>query len=132
METTLSSNSPKTVPSATSLWAGRIVSGLCIAFLLFDAVAKIIKEAHATSGSVALGIPEHTIRGIGITLLVCTALYAVPRTAIWGAILLTGYLGGAVAVMLKAGQPVYFALGFGVLVWLGLYLTQVKVRRLLS
>ncbi len=131
MEATLPTNA-KSSTSKTALWAGRFISGLCILFLLFDAVCKIIKEQHAISASTALGIPEGTITGIGVTLLICTLLYAIPRTAIWGAILLTGYLGGAMAIMMRAGQPVYFALVFGLLVWLGLYLTNSQVRNLLK
>lgn len=129
MEATLPTNA-KSSTSKTALWAGRTISGLCILFLLFDALCKIIKEQHAISASTALGIPEGTIPGIGVTLLICTLLYAIPRTAIWGAILLTGYLGGAMAIMMRAGQPVYFALVFGLLVWLSLYLTNSQVRNL--
>jgi len=120
----------ETKQSKLALWTGRIVSGLCILFLLFDAIGKIIKESHSVSGSIALGIPEHTIQGIGTTLLICTVLYLIPRTAIIGAILLTGYLGGAMAIMSRAGQPIYFALVFGILVWLGLYLRNETVRKI--
>jgi hypothetical protein len=131
MEATLSAiATPST--SKAALWTGRIISGLCILFLLFDAVCKIIKEQHAISASTALGIPVSAIPGVGITLLICTLLYAIPRTAVWGAILLTGYLGGAMAIMMRAGQPVYFALVFGILVWLGLYLTNSQVRSILK
>lgn len=131
MEGTLSAVSQPSTSKA-ALWTGRIISGLCILFLFFDAICKIIKEQHAISASVALGIPVNAIPGIGITLLVCTLIYAIPRTAIWGAVLLTGYLGGAMAIMMRAGQPVYFALAFGLLVWLGLYLTNAAVRTMLK
>jgi hypothetical protein len=131
METTLAANAPAST-SKTALWTGRIISALCIIFLLFDAVCKIIKEQHAISASAALGIPESTLPGIGVTLLICTLLYAVPRTTIWGAILLTGYLGGAISIMMRAEQPVYFALIFGLLIWLGLYLHNHQVRSLLK
>ncbi len=130
MEATLSAvKQPAT--SKAALWAGRIISRLCILFLLFDAVCKIIKEQHAVSASAALEIPVSTLPAVGITLLICTILYAIPRTAVWGAILLTGYLGGAMAIMMRAGQPVYFALVFGLLVWLGLYLVNNQVRNIL-
>lgn len=92
----------------------------------------MIKEQHALSASTALGIQEGIIPNIGITLLICTLLYAITHTAIWGAILLTGYLGGAMAITIRAGQPVYFALVFGLLVWLGLYLTDSQMRNLLK
>jgi len=130
METTSSQTTEKT-PSKTAVWIGRIISGICILFLLFDAIGKIVKESHSISGSIALGIPENTIQGIGAALLICTIVHLVPRTAILGAILLTGYLGGAIAIMVRAGQPVYFALVFGILVWLGLYLRNAKIKSLL-
>ena len=130
METTLS-HQATTEYSKTSLWTGRVISGICILFLLFDAIAKIVNASQSVEGSVALGIPEHTIQGIGVTLLICTIIYFIPRTAILGAILLTGYLGGAIAIMLRANQPIYFALVFGILVWLGLYLRNAKVRNFL-
>lgn len=127
METILSNQ-----PTRASLWTGRIISGLCILFFLFDAIGKIIKEIHSIKGSVAVGLPENTIQGIGITLLICTILYLIPRTAIFGAILLTGYLGGAIAIMVRANMPVYFAGVFAILTWLGLYLRDSRVRTLLS
>lgn len=130
METTLSSTL-ETSPKKASLWTGRIISWICILFLLLDAIAKIFKESHSVSGSLALGIPESAVQGIGVLLLICTVFYIIPRTAILGAILLTGYLGGAIAIMLRAGQPLYFAFVFGVLVWTGLVLRDIKARKLL-
>lgn len=117
--------------SKASLRGGWIISGFCILFLLFDAITKIIKEEHSVKASVQLGWPEHHIQGIGIALLISTILYLVPRTAILGAILLTGYLGGAIAIMLRAEQQLYFALVFGVLVWLGLYLRDAGLRKMI-
>lgn len=130
METTLSATAT-TETSKISIWTGRAISGICILFLLFDAIGKIFKAAPSINGSVALGIPEHTIPGIGITLLICTIIYLIPRTAILGAVLLTGYLGGAMAIMVRAEQQFYFALAFGILVWAGLYLQNKKVRSFL-
>jgi hypothetical protein len=127
METVKSTNTP----SKTSLWIGWIISGLCILFLLFDAIMKIIKEEHSIKGSVQLGWPEHAIQSIGIVLLICTILYLIPKTSILGAVLLTGYLGGAIAIMIRAEQPLYFALVFGLLVWLGLYLRDKKLHAIL-
>ncbi|MDP9079873.1 MAG: DoxX family protein [Bacteroidota bacterium] len=118
-------------PSKASLWIGWIISGLCILFLLFDAIAKIIKEEHSVKGSVQLGWPEHAIQGIGIALLISTILYLIPRTSILGAILLTGYLGGAIAIMIRAEQQLYFASVFGLLVWLGLYLRDAELRKII-
>lgn len=111
--------------------AGKIISGLCIAFLLMDAVMKVVKDPRSMEGSVQLGWPSDAVQAIGIALLISTILYLIPRTAILGAILLTGYLGGAIAIMVRAGQSLYFALVFGILVWAGLYLRDEKIRSLI-
>jgi hypothetical protein len=111
--------------------AGKIISALCILFLLFDAIMKVIKESHSIEGSAALGWPVDQVQSIGIALLVSTILYIIPRTAFLGAILVTGYLGGAIAIMVRAGQPLYFAAVFGVLVWVGLYLRDERLRKLI-
>ncbi|MCR8556711.1 DoxX family protein [Mucilaginibacter sp. BJC16-A38] len=118
-------------PSKASLCIGWIISGLCILFFLFDSITKIIKEEHSVKGSVQLGWPEHAIQGIGIALLISTILYLIPRTSILGAILLTGYLGGAIAIMIRAEQQLYFASVFGLLVWLGLYLRIPELHKIL-
>jgi hypothetical protein len=110
---------------------GKIISALCILFLLFDAVGKVIRESHHVEGSAALGWPADQVQSIGIALLISTILYIIPRTAILGAILVTGYLGGAIAIMVRVGQPLYFAAVFGVLVWAGLYLRDEKLRALI-
>src|SRR5579859_4411485 len=107
-------------------WAGRIMSGLATLFLLLDAVMKVIKARVAVEGTVQAGYPESTVVGIGLSLLASTVLYAIPRTSVLGAILVTGYLGGAVATNVRVSAtlfsylltPVYV----GVLVWGGLYL----------
>jgi hypothetical protein len=86
----------ETAPTSKSmLWTGRILSAIPRLFLLFDGVAKLFKPAPVVQGMVQLGYPESVITGLGIVLLVCTVLYLIPRTSILGAILLTGYLGGA-------------------------------------
>ena len=113
-------------------WAGRIVSALVVAFLLFDAGIKVMMLEPAVEGSVQLGYPEATVFGIGLALLVSTALYAVPRTAFLGAILLTGYLGGAVATQVRVEDPWFLFPAFiGVLVWGGLFLRDERVRALI-
>ncbi|MHA4741818.1 DoxX family protein [Dyadobacter sp. MSC1_007] len=117
--------------SSKGVLAGKIISALCILFLLFDAIMKVIKESHSIEGSAQLGWPVDQVQSIGIALLISTILYIIPRTAILGAILLTGYLGGAIAIMVRAGQPLYFAAVFGVLVWAGLYLRDEKLRKLI-
>jgi len=116
------------------LWTGRIISILVILFLLMDAVMKIIQEEHSMKGSAELGWPTEAVQSIGIVLLIATILYAVPRTAVLGAILLTGYLGGAVSVMIMAkapGHPYLFPVVFGVLVWAGQFLRDEKLRALI-
>ncbi|MEO6285524.1 MAG: DoxX family protein [Dyadobacter sp.] len=130
MEATFANQTVKS-QSNKGLLAGKIISALCILFLLFDAIMKIIKESHSIEGSAQLGWPVDQVQSIGIVLLIATILYIIPRTAILGAILLTGYLGGAIAIMVRAGQPLYFALTFGVLVWAGLYLRDEKLRKLI-
>lgn len=93
--------------SKGKLWTGRILSGLPALFLLVDAVGKFIKPAPVVEGTLQLGYPESVILGLGIVLLTCTVLYIIPRTAILGAILLTGYLGGAVATHVRVGSPLF-------------------------
>ena len=121
------------VSTKGSLWAGRIVSWVVGLFLLLDGVAKLFKPAPVVEGTVKLGYAESTIVPIGIVLIACTILYLIPRTAVLGAILLTGYLGGAVATHVRAGDgvfPIVFGVTFGVLVWLGLYLRDARLREL--
>src|SRR6266852_4419918 len=118
------------------LWAGRIISGLTILFLLFDGVAKVMKVPAVMEASTQLGYPASTIPGIGLVLIVCTLLYAIPRTSILGAILLTGYLGGAVATNVRVSAPLFsnalFPVYVGVMVWGGLYLRDDRLRILIS
>jgi hypothetical protein len=119
--------------SKTNLWIGRIVSGLPALFLLVDGVMKLFKPAVVVEGTVNLGYPESTIIPIGVVLVICTILYLIPATSVLGAILLTGYLGGAVATHVRAGESLFsivFAVIFGVLIWLGLYLRDVRLRAL--
>ncbi len=93
--------------SKKTLWAGRILSALPALFLLVDAIMKLVKPAPVVAATVALGYPESVILPLGIVLLICTALYVIPRTAVLGAILLTGYLGGAVATQVRIGSGAF-------------------------
>jgi len=122
---------PKVFSSKGAVWTGRIITGVIVLFLLMDAFMKVVESGPAMEGSVQLGWPEQAVQGIGIVLLLATVLYIIPRTSILGAIILTGYLGGATAVMLRAmqpGHPYLFPVVFGVLVWAGLFLRDEKLR----
>jgi DoxX-like family len=117
--------------SRKQLWTGRVLSGIASAFFLMDGAMKLAKPAAVVQATLQLGYPESTIVGIGIVLLVCTALYLVPRTAPLGAVLLTGYLGGAVAAQVRVSAPLFnilFPAFFGCVVWAGLYLRDGRLR----
>ena len=116
------------------IWGGWIVSVLVGLFLLLDGVMKLFKPQFVVEATVKLGYPESAIIGIGAVLVVCTLIYLFPRTAVLGAILLTGYLGGAVATHVRVNEgafPIVFGVVFGVLVWLGLWLRDARLRALL-
>jgi DoxX-like family len=127
------------MPSVTKLRyvAGVVMSGLVIAFMLFDAGMKLIPLDIVITTTAELGYPPSPglARGLGIAALVCTTLYAVPRTAVLGAILLTAYMGGTVATHLRVGNPLFTHMLFGVylavLAWGGLYLRDAGLRALL-
>jgi len=118
--------------STKSLWAGRILSGLVVLFLIPDGIIKFIRPAPVLQAFEHLGWSVSLANTLGILLLTCTALYVFPRTSILGAILLTGYLGGAVATHLRAGDPLFshvlFPTYLGTLLWLGLYLRDDRLR----
>ncbi len=111
-------------------WTGATVTALVVLFLVFDGVTKIIRVAPVVEASQQLGVPNDSLVAIGVVLIVCTVVYVVPSTAIVGAILLTGYLGGAVAIHVRAGSgafPIVFSTVFGVLVWAGLVLREPRL-----
>jgi hypothetical protein len=120
--------------SKGALWTGWILSGIVILFMLFDGITKLIKPVEVVEGSISLGYAEHHIVPIGIIALICTVLYAIPRTSILGAVLLTGFFGGAVATQLRVDAPLFsstlFAVYMGILTWAGLWLRSEKARRL--
>ena len=114
--------------------AGRLLSGLVVAFMLFDAIGKFAKPQPVLEGMAKVGFGPELCVGLGVTLLVSTLLYAFPRSAFLGAILLTGYLGGAIAANVRVNLgafPIVFAAIFGILVWAGLYLRDSRLRALL-
>jgi len=115
-------------------WAGNVMSGVPVLFLLMDGTMKLFKPEVVVKATVELGFNESVIVPLGIVLLACTILYIVPRTAVFGAILLTGYLGGAVATHVRAGAeafPVLFPVIVGALIWGGLYLRDGRVAALI-
>ena len=121
--------------SGAATWTSRILKSLCILFLLLDAIMKIIKEKHSVEGSVQLGWPEQYLAGTGIILLICTILYSIPRTAVAGAVAITAYLGGAVAIMARGdvnGHPYIFPIVFGIVIWIPLLIRDEQLRSLLS
>jgi len=125
-----------TVPT-TALWIGRALSGISVTFLLLDAAMKLVPLRQVTDAMQGLGFADDgwLARVLGSLLLVCTLLYAVPRTAPLGALLLTGYLGGAIAVQLRAGNPLFSHVLFGgyvgLTLWAGLLLRDVHFRSVL-
>jgi DoxX-like protein len=119
--------------SKARILGGRILSTVAVLFLVMDGGMKLFKPPFVVQATVQLGYPESTIVGIGVALLLCTALYLIPRTAVWGAILLTGYLGGAVASNVRAGTPMFnvaFPVLLGVVVWAALVLRDKRLERI--
>jgi hypothetical protein len=121
--------------SSAAAWAGSVMSGLVIAFMLLDAGMKLVPMDVVISTSEQMGIPGSLARPLGIIGLVCTLLYALPRTSVLGAIMLTGYLGGAIASHFRLSDPIFthtlFGLYLGLLAWGGLYLRDGRVRALI-
>ena len=112
-----------------------VLTALAALFLTFDVIMKVLRLRPAMEGTVALGYPEHTVAAIGAIELVCLALYLVPRTAALGAVVMTGYLGGAVATHVRIGSPLLthtlFPIGVAALLWAGLYLREPRLRALM-
>jgi DoxX-like family len=122
--------------SKPARWTGRVLSGLVIVFMLFDGAMKLVPWPIVTEtmDKMGYGSSEGLARSLGIITIVCTVLYAVPPTSILGAILLTGYLGGAIASHLRIGSPLFshtlFGLYLGLMVWGGLWLRDRSLRSL--
>jgi hypothetical protein len=122
--------------SNRAYWTGWALSGLVIAFLLMDAAMKLVALPVVLEAGAPLGLPGADMaRGLGTLLLACTLLYIVPQTTVLGAILLTGYLGGAVAMHMRVGSPLFthvlFGVYLGILLWGGLYLRDARLRALI-
>jgi len=122
--------------SKTMTWVGRIMSTLAVLFLLMDSVMKLVKPAPVVEAMTKIGYPDSATFVLGIVLLTCTVLYIIPRTSVLGAILLTGYLGGAVASHFRVGDPLFshvlFPTYIGLLVWGGLFFRDERLRALIS
>ena len=116
--------------------AGEILSGIAVLFLLFDSIIKVMVIAPVAESFSQLGYPVSLSRGIGLLELVCLVTYVIPRTSILGAILLTGYLGGAVATHVRVGSPLFthilFPIYVAALLWGGLFLRDQRVRTLIN
>jgi len=121
--------------SKSRLWTAHILSGIAVLFLIFDTVIKVTRESHAVEGTIQLGYPDSSVVTIGIIELICLVLYLIPRTSIFGMILMTGYLGGAVATHLRLGNPLFshilFSVYIAILLWGGIYLRDERLRALI-
>jgi DoxX-like family len=123
--------------SRTALWTGRVLSGIAVLFLIFDGAIKLVPIQPVTDSLRELGYPasDSFARFLGVLTLLCTALYAWPRTSVLGAVLLTGIMGGAIASHLRLGDPLFshtlFGVWLGLLFWVGLWLRDERVRRIM-
>jgi hypothetical protein len=117
--------------SKKMLWAGYIISALPVLMLLFSGVMKLVKPAPVLEGFVHLGYPVSLALWLGILEIACTVVYVIPRTSVLGAILLAAYFGGATATHVRVGEPFFIPVLLGVLVWLGLFLREPRLRALL-
>jgi hypothetical protein len=116
------------------VWAGRILHGLVILFLIMDVVMKLLRMQPAIDATIRLGFKPDAVFTIGLIGLACLIVYVIPRTTLIGALLWTSYLGGAVAIQMRAGSSVFettFPIYVGIVMWLGLWLRDARVNRLL-
>jgi hypothetical protein len=135
----MANENQKTSPSLHSepvkfskwIWVGRGISPLLILMLTMSAVMKFVQPAGMAEGFTKLGYPMELAFGLGMVEIICVILYAIPRSSVLGAILLTGYLGGAISTHLRVGDPIIAPIILGVLVWVGLYLRDSQVRNLI-
>jgi len=119
--------------SSKMLWIGRIVSAVPVLILLISALMKFAKPAGFAEGMEQLGWPENLATTLGVIEIICTILYVIPRTAVIGAILLTGYLGGAIATHARIGDPAFVSAAvLGILLWAGLHLRDARLRIMLA
>jgi hypothetical protein len=126
--------SDKDCTSKAGYWTGIVLTVTSVLFLLFDGITKIVQSDFVVKATVQIGYPKSSVFYIGLILFICTILYVIPRTSLLGAILLTGYLGGAVASNLRVGNPIFsstlFPVYIGIFVWGGLFLRDSRLREL--
>lgn len=113
------------------MWTGRIISGLIALLLTMSAIMKLMGGAEVAEGMTRMGLSESLRIPLGILEFSCVAIYAIPATSVIGAILLTGYVGGAIVTHLRIGEPVYIQVALGLLIWLGLYLRESRLTALI-
>ncbi len=127
----MSSTSHVAPPSKIMVWFGRVISTLIVALLLMSASFKLMKSKDAVEGLAKAGYPESSLVPIGVTEIACAVLYAIPPTSVLGAILVTGYLGGATATHVIMGENVVPPVVIGMIAWLGLFLRDPRIRALI-
>jgi hypothetical protein len=117
--------------SPTSLWAGRVLSALPVLLFLVTGLFSVLKPGVAAQGAARYGYPDTAMLRIAIVEIACAVVYAIPQTSVLGAILMTGYLGGATATHVRVGEPFFLPIIVGIVVWLGLFLRDGRLRALL-
>ena len=127
----MNSDMPAAPASKKMLWSSYILSALPVLMLVMSAVMKIMQPPDVVKGFASLGWPVNLAIALAVVELGCTILYVIPQTAVLGAILLTGYLGGATATHVRIGEPFYAPIILGVVVWLGLFLRDARLRALI-
>lgn len=126
----MSTETPPAPSPKWMLWTGYVLSALPVLMLIMSATFKFLKPPEVTEGMAKFGYPDNVILPLGIVEITATLLYVIPRTSVLGAIILTGYLGGATATHVRVGDPFYIPIVLGVLLWLGLYLRDARIRAL--
>jgi hypothetical protein len=132
MEDLLVSPAQPAALSKKLVWIGRGLTGLLVTFLVFDGAIKLVPIAPVVDAFHRLGYSVDLARALGLLLVTCTVVHVIPRTQVVGALLLTAYLGGATATHVRVGEPFWFPVLMGVILWAGLYLREPRLRALLA
>ena len=117
--------------SGKIVWVGRVISGLVSLLFAMSALMKLRGGPEVIQGMAHMGLPESLIVPLAILEISCVVIYMIPATSVLGAILLTGYIGGAICTHLRVGDPFFMQIGFGIFVWLGLYLREDRLKELI-